>query len=49
MKSEKLIGDNQPDKIKTSMRLPILDNDKNKSSNFYGYDAESLMKETAEL
>ena len=49
MKSEKLIGDKQPDKIKTSMRLPVLDDDKNKSCNFYGYDVESLMKETAEL
>ena len=49
MKSEKLIGDNHPNKGKTSTKLPILDDDKNNSCNFYGYDVVNLMKETAEL
>ncbi len=49
MKSGKLIGDNHPNKGKISTKLPILDENEINSCNFYGYDVESLMKETSEL
>lgn len=49
VKSEKLIGDRYPNKRKTSKKLPILDDDKNNSCNFYGYDVAILMKETSDL
>ncbi|MDF0682016.1 MAG: helix-turn-helix domain-containing protein [Candidatus Nitrosocosmicus sp.] len=47
MKSGKLIGDSHQNKRKISAKLSILDD--NSSCNFYGYDVESLMKETSEL
>lgn len=42
--------DNRPNKtlILKSSKLPIFEDDNN-SCNFYGYDVESLMKETSEL
>ena len=48
MKSQKP-KENEPSKriIKTS-KLPILEDDNN-ACNFYGYDIESLMKETSQL
>jgi DNA-binding HxlR family transcriptional regulator len=50
VKSEKLIGEKiLPNKVKTSKKLPILDNDKMNPCDFYGYSVESLMKETSEL
>ena len=49
MKSGKLIEENQQNKRKISAKLPILDDKENSSCNFYGYDVESLMKETSEL
>ena len=49
MKSEKLLGDHIANKKRTSKKLSILDDDKTNACNFYGYDVESLMKETAEL
>ena len=49
MKSGKLIEENHQNKRKISAELPILDDKENSSCNFYGYDVESLMKETSEL
>jgi len=49
VKSGKLIEENQQNKRKISAKLPILDDKENSSCNFYGYDVESLMKETSEL
>ncbi len=48
MKSQKPT-ENRPNKaILKSSKLPILEDDNN-SCNFYGYDVESLMKETSQL
>ena len=49
MKSGKLIEENHQNKRKISAKLPILDDKENSSCNLYGYDVESLMKETSEL
>jgi len=49
VKSGKLIEENHQNKRKISAKLPILDDKGNSSCNFYGYDVESLMKETSEL
>lgn len=49
MKSEKLLGNKIRTRGKASQKLPILDNDNINSCNFYGYNIESLMKETSEL
>ncbi|MDN5868466.1 MAG: helix-turn-helix transcriptional regulator [Candidatus Nitrosocosmicus sp.] len=50
MKTEKLIGDKlPPTRGKDSKKLHILDNSEINSCNFYGYNIESLMKETSEL
>ena len=47
MKSGKLKGNRHDMTALKSSKLPILK--KNNSCNFYGYDVESLMKETSEL
>jgi DNA-binding HxlR family transcriptional regulator len=48
VKSQKLKENGNSKAILKSSRLPIL-NDDNNPCNFYGYDIESLMKETSQL